>query len=1088
MKQILLTFLFTASCLLPAMVVGQGVTTASMSGVVSSSDGTTLPGANVIAVHQPSGTQYGVATRGDGSFTIPAMRVGGPYRVTVSFVGYETRIFDGIDLRLGQNFTLNAILTDEGQTLDAVEVVGRRNPVLNSERTGAATNISNEAINSLPTISRSIDDFTRLTPQSSGRSFGGQDARFNNLTIDGSIFNNSFGLSSTPGGQTRSTPISLDAIEQIQVNLAPYDVRQGGFTGAGINAITRQGNNDFSGSVFYNFRSERFVGKEARGTEVVTDVFDVKQYGFRLGGPIIKNKLFFFVNGESERRTDPATPFIAAAPGREGNNVTRVQKAELDQLRSFLIERYGYDPGEYEGYPLETQSDKILARLDWNINNNHKFSLRYNQLKSFTDVLASQSGAFNGRRSNLFALNFQASNYIIHNDIYSIIGELNSTFGNKFSNNFIAGYTANRDYRDSRGGIFPLVDILQDGRNYTTFGYEPFTPNNRLDTDTWQAQNNFTAYLTGHTITAGVNFESFTFGNTFTPNYYGRYVFNSLDEFYRAANGENVTYRQFEQTYSALPGGALPTATTEAYQVGAYIQDEIEPFQNFKVTAGLRIDVPFFGNTALNNPAVEQLSFRNPEGETQRFSTSKLPDAHILWSPRVGLNWDVLGDRSLQVRGGTGLFSGRPAFVWVSNQVGNNGVLTGSNRVNNPTTGGDDPTVTYYPFTGAIDNNIPANPTLPSTIGLAFVDNDFRFPQVWRSNLAIDKELPGNIVATLEGIYNHSVYNVFYYNANQTTSVGNMVGPDSRPVYAGNDAGNRINSNITDATVLTNYQGGYSYSITGQLQKTFEGGLYAMVAYNFGEAKDIQSAGSQAFSSFRDNRTVRGNNYPDLAFSENDQRHRLISSLSYRKEYLKNTASQVSLFYELRNQGRFSYTYSGDANGDQLFGNDLIYVPTSEELQNMAFLPLSTGGATYSEDAQRNYFETLIQQNEYLRSRRGMYAERNGAILPWVGQLDLSFQQEFFVNVGGKRNTLQLRADIINFGNMLNNNWGVSQFATNASPLRVASLTEGETAGQYTPTYQLNTTSGVLRTDSYRYGSGIGDVWQMQLGVRYTFN
>ncbi|MBW3546270.1 MAG: hypothetical protein KY428_11860, partial [Bacteroidetes bacterium] len=741
--------------------------------------------------------------------------------------GYETKIAEGIDLKLGQTYTLNVVLQEEGETLEAVEVVGRVNPVMNSERTGAATNISNEAINALPTISRSIDDFTRLTPQSSGRSFGGQDARFNNLTIDGSIFNNSFGLSSTPGGQTRSTPISLDAIEQIQVNLAPYDVRQGGFTGAGINAITRQGDNEIRGSVFYNFRSERFVGDMARGTEVESEAFDVKQYGFRLGGPIIKNKLFFFINGESERRTDPATPYLAAAPGREGANVTRVQKSDLDDLRQFLISNYGYDPGAYEGYPLETESDKILARLDWNINNNHKFSLRYNQLKSFTDVLASQSGSFNGRRSNLFALNFQASNYIIHNDIYSIIGELNSTFGNKYSNNVIAGYTANRDYRDSRGGIFPLVDILQDDRNYTTFGYEPFTPNNRLDTDTWQFQNNFTAYLKGHTITAGVNFENFNFNNVFTPTYYGRYVFNSLDEFYAAAGGEEVEYRQFEQTYSALPGGALPVSRTEAYQVGAYLQDEIEPTPNLKVTAGLRIDVPFFGNTALHNPAVDNMVFRNPEGEAKQFNTSELPDAHILWSPRIGFNWDVTGNQSLQLRGGSGLFSGRPAFVWISNQVGNNGVLTGSFRVNNPSTAD-------FPFTGSVTENIPANAELPSSYGLAFVDNDFRFPQVWRTNFAVDKELPGNLVATFEAIYNNDVNNVYYYNANQEGSIGQLSGPDNRPIYAGKDDELRIVDNITDATVLTNYRGGYGLSLTGQLQKTFAGGLYAMAAYNYG--------------------------------------------------------------------------------------------------------------------------------------------------------------------------------------------------------------------------------------------------------------
>lgn len=1085
MKQFLLSILLTAACLVPGLVLAQGVTTASMSGVVSAADGGTLPGANVIAVHEPSGSQYGMATRSDGSFTFPAMRVGGPYRVTVSFVGYEPKVFEGIELKLGQTYTVNAVLAEEG-ALQEIEIVGRTNPVINSERTGAATNISNEALSSLPTISRSIDDFTRLTPQSSGRSFGGQDARFNNLTIDGSIFNNSFGLSSTPGGQTNSTPISLDAIEQIQVNLAPYDVRQGGFTGAGINAITRQGDNEFRGSVFYNLRNDRFVGTKARDTEVVTESFDVKQYGFRLGGPIIKNKLFFFINGESERRIDPATPFVAAAPGRTGNNVTRVQQSELEELRRFLISNYNYDPGAYEGYNLDTESDKILARLDWNISNNHKFSLRYNQLQSFRDVLSSNSGSFGGRRGNVRALNFQASNYIIHNDIYSIIGEINSTFGNRFSNNMIAGYTANRDYRASRGGVFPLVDILfseEDQTNYTTFGYEPFTPNNRLDTDTWQFQNNFTAYLTGHTITAGVNFENFNFNNIFTPTYYGRYVFNSLEEFYAAAGGESVDYRLYEQTYSALPGGAVPVSRTEAYQLGAYIQDEFEPVRNFKLTAGLRIDIPTFGNTALNNPEVEQLTFKDPDGNDKRFSTSELPAAHILWSPRVGFNWDVLGDADIQVRGGTGIFSGRPAFVWISNQVGNNGVLTGSIRVNNPSTDN-------FPFTGSIDNNLPDVRTTPSTFNLAFVDNDFRFPQVWRSNIAVDKALPGNLVATFEAIYNRDVNNVFYYNANQTAPVGTIAGPDGRPVYAGNDKGLRINEDITDAIVLTNTGAGYGLSLTGQLQKTFERGFYAMAAYNYGVARDLQSAGSIAFSSWRDNRTVRGNNFPDLSYSENEQRHRVIGSLSYRKEYLKNLASQISIFFEGRTQGRFSYTYSGDANRDRLFGNDLLYVPTAAELQEMRFSDITDrdGNVIYSAAQQQERFETFIRQDDYLSGRRGDFAERNGAIAPWVSQLDLSFQQEFFVNVGEKRNVIQLRADIFNFGNLINSNWGVRQFSTYSSPLGATLRETTAGSGIYEPTYRLNLVNGEIPTESFRYGAGIDDVWQMQLGIRYIFN
>lgn len=1077
-SRLLLIKLLLAPCFAfyAQVILAQGVTTASMSGVISGQNNEELPGATVLAIHEPSGTQYGVATREDGRFNIPAMRVGGPYTVTVSYVGFESKQFEGINLKLGQAFVLDASLNDSGTTLEEVEVIGERNPILNDERHGAATNISNEVITSMPTISRSFEDFTRLTPQSSGRSFSGQDSRFNNLTIDGSIFNNSFGLSSTPGGQTNSTPISLDAIEQIQINIAPYDVRQGGFTGAGINAITRSGDNEIKGSAFYNFRNESMVGDEARENEVVTNEFDVKQYGFRLGGPIIKNKLFFFVNGEWERRSDPNSAFVANSPGRSDNNVTRVDMDDLDGLRDFLINQYDYNPGAYEGYSLATQSDKLLARLDWNINRNNKFSIRYNQLKSFRDVPTSQSGSFSGRRDNLFALNFQNSNYIINNDIYSIIAELNSTIGNKFSNNVIAGFTANRDYRSSGGGVFPLVDILEDGRNYTTFGYEPFTPNNILNTDTWQFQNNFTAFLNKHVVTAGVNFEAFKFENTFTPTYYGQFVFNSLDDFYASAAGEEVELRRYALTYSALPGGALPTATTNAYQVGAYIQDEINVNRNLKVTAGLRVDVPFFGNSALRNVAVEDLDFMNPDGNTIHLRTDRLPDANPLWSPRFGFNWDVNGDRSLQIRGGSGLFAGRPAFVWISNIVGNNGILTGSIREDN---------TTDYPFTNDIDAYIPANAATPSSYSINLVEDDFKFPQVWRTNLAVDKELFAGYVGTFEAIYNRNLTNVFYYNANQTAAVGNLVGPDTRPLFAGNDAGNRINNFINDATVLANYKGGYSYSLTGQIQKSFTNGFFLMAAYNFSEAKDIQSAGSQAYSSFRDNRTVFGNNNPGLAFSNNDQRHRVIGSLSYRKEYAKSFASQISMFYEARNLGRFSYTYNGDANQDQLFGNDLLYIPTASELGDMQFEEITDeeGNVIYSAEVQRNSLEQYIQQDDYLSENRGGYAERNGALLPWVSRMDISFVQEFFINVGDKRNTLQFRADIFNFGNLLNSNWGVSGSTINSSPISIEDIGDNGV-----PTYQLQETSGSLNDKTFRFNSSINDVWQMQLGLRYVFN
>jgi hypothetical protein len=1064
---------------------------ASFLGQVTDVNGEPLVGANVVATHQPSGTFYGTSTREDGRFNLPAVRIGGPYKIEVTYTGFEAFELNDVDLSLGQNFRLDVKLRESAAVLSEVVITAVENEILNSERTGAATNIKKEAINALPTLSRSLNDFVRLTPQSrssnvaattgSGTSFAGQDSRFNNLTLDGSIFNNSFGLASAPAGQTNSSPISLDAIEEIQVNLAPYDVREGGFTGAGINAVTRSGTNRFEGSVFFNTRSESLAGDTANDLPISKSDFSVKQTGFRLGGPIIQNKLFFFVNGEIERRDDPATAFLAARPGLTGDNVTRVEAAELDQLKQFLIDRFDYNPGQYENYLLNTKSDKILAKIDYNINQSNRLSIRYNYLKSSRDVLTSNSGSFQNRRDNNFAMNFSNSNYIINNDIYSGIVELNSVFGTRFSNKVQFGFTANRDYRNSGGGVFPLVDILKDGRNYTTFGYEPFTPNNILNTDTWQFQDNVTMYSGAHTFTAGVNFEYFKFDNTFTPTYYGQFVYNSLQDFYDDVNGaDSIQLRRYALTYSALDGGALPTATTKVAQPGAYIQDEIAMMDNkLKVTVGVRVDLPIYGNTALNNPVVDTMNFI-ADGKPVQYSTDKLPGTNPLISPRLGFNYDVKGDRSVQIRGGTGLFAGRPAFVWISNQVGNNGILTGSLSIDN----------TYdYRFNPDVTAYIPENATTPPTFNIAVTDPDFKFPQLWRTNLAVDFSLPLGFVGSFEGIFNKNINNVLYINANQEPSKASYSGADDRPTYAalglsGSAANNalRINNKITDAIILTNTNKGSTYSLTAKLERQFKKGFYAMLAYNFSESKDMMTAGSIAFSSWRDNRSVRGNNFPDLAFSDFDQRHRIIGAVSYRVEYANLAATTFSLFMQSSNQGRYTFAVNGDMNGDQLTSNDLLYIPNNgSEIQ---FADVTVNNVVYTADQQRQAFMAFVDNNDYLSSRKGQYAERNGALLPWLTTLDLSVQQEFFVNIASRRHTIQLRADFYNFGNLLNNKWGVGDFPVNNFPLRFSKVDTATNQPIYT--FAPNS-AGTFPTEALAKDISLNSVWQAQLGVRYIF-
>jgi hypothetical protein len=708
MRQSLLKSVLAVALLVFAtsLAFAQGVSTSSMTGRVVDSKGETLPGANVVATHMPSGTRYGAVTNIEGRYTIPGMRVGGPYNVTVSFIGYESQTVEGIFLSLGIAANVNVTMRDTGEELAEVVITGEKNSVFSSDRTGATTAIDNQTINKLPTISRRIGDFTRLTPQASGSSFAGQDNRLNNITVDGSYFNNSFGLGGQPGDRTGVSPISLDAIDQISVNIAPYDVRQGNFTGAGVNTVTRSGTNSFTGSAYYFWRGSDNVGTQAGDNTFNPGDFKYRQVGFRVGGPIIKNKLFFFASFEDDKETRPGTTFRANT-GSEAiaGNVTRVLASDLNNLRNYLRNNFGYETGPYQDYDHSTVATKILAKVDYNINDKNKLSVRYNHLDSSTDVLASGSSSlgFGGRNGNLNALNFQNSNYIIFENIRSIVGELNTRINTNMTNNLIVGYTYQDESRGSRGDFFPMVDILKDGATYTTFGFEPFTPNNELRYKTFQLQNNVQIFKGIHTITGGLSVERYESENVFFPGSQSAYVYNSLEDFYADANAfltnttPTATQRRFQVRYSNIPGQVKPVQPLKVLYTGLYGQDEIQVNKDLNVTVGLRIDVPFFGETGFRNTEVEGFNFRNPAGETVKFRTDKLPDPNILWSPRVGFNYDLSkGARTTHVRGGTGIFTGRPAYVWISNQIGNNGILTGFDRLDNTTTRPFNPNPDFY--------------------------------------------------------------------------------------------------------------------------------------------------------------------------------------------------------------------------------------------------------------------------------------------------------------------------------------------------------------------------------------------------------
>jgi hypothetical protein len=1089
MKKVILSLLLSVSAL-----VGFGqVTTSTISGVVKNEKQEVLVGAAIHATHTPTGTQYHSITNKNGVYVLPAVRVGGPYTIHASFIGFKKGEEKDVNTQLGVTSNVDFILIDENQILKEVVVLSTRNNIISRERTGASQQFTRRDLQNIPiTGARTIDGITKYNPNGNGNSFGAQDSRLNNFTIDGSQFNNGFGLGSSAqaGGRTGASAISLDAIEQLQVNIAPFDIRQSGFTGAGINAVTRSGTNEIEGSVYQTQRdnSSTYVGDNARGTKVTASKFDEKVQGFRLGAPIIKNKLFIFGNYESIERTEPGTTwFSTGSPIATGTQISRPTYTQLSDLSKFMQDKFNYTTGPFEGYSNANKSNKFLVRMDWNINDKHKLTARYvhHDSEAEINVSNSTSAGFGNRTQSALAMSFQNSGYIIMDNTRSYVLELNSKLSNTLHNNLIVGYDKQIEDRAYRSQMFPTIDIKEGATTLTSVGFDPFTPGNKLDYNTFHITNNLTKYANKHTLTFGFNYEKYQSNNLFFPASNGVYIFNSLADFYTAANQSlanggapsTLVPSRFQFRYSALPGAIEPMQTLKTDRLDVYGQDEFQATENLKFTFGLRAAVISFEQTALENPAVSAMVFTNGE----KFNTGKLPSTQTLFEPRFGFNHDVFSNGKTQLRGGSGIFTGRPPYVFISNQVGNNGVLTGYIDASGAA-------ATKYGFTA--DPNkyfIPSTPTLPSTFDLAFTDENYKFPQVWKSNIAVDQKLPFGFIGTAEYIVNQNLNAVHYYNANLEVSTGKFAGVDQRAKFAGNDNGVRVNDNVSNAIVLTNTSDALFNSLTLKLEYPYQRGIFGSFAWTTSTAIDYMSAGSIASGSWTGARSVNGNN--DLSLSNSDflSPNRLVGLLGYRLEYGKGFggATSFTLGY-VGNQGNpFSYTIGGDMNGDRISNNELIFVPNKGS--DIKFAPLVVGTRTYTEAEQQAAFDSYIGQDEYLSSRKGQYAERNGSFIPMLNRLDLSVVQDIYVKVKGKKNTIQIRADILNFGNLLNNEWGVSQRATIPTILNYSST---NAAGE--PVYKLATQrladgSTILARDTYQYNSSVFDVWSAQLGIRYIF-
>ncbi len=1066
----------------------QGVTTANMQGTVKDDSGESLPGANVVAVHRPSGTVYAAVTNVEGRYTLPNMRVGGPYLVTITFIGYKDVVIDEIVLSLGQNFILNPILEEGGVYLDEILVSGARDAVLNSDRTGASLNLTKDKINALPTISRNINDFTRLTPQSNGNAFAGTNSRFNNYTIDGNIYNNNFGLGSSQfaGG----TPVSLDAIEEVQVSLAPYDVRQAGFTGAGVNAITRSGTNNVEGSVYYFLRNDQMTGSKIGENRLNIGDAKSETMGFRIGAPIIKNKLFLFVSYERESEAIPSLLKRAARPGEtpDGQFISRVPIEQANFVRDRLSSLYGYDTGDPDEYQFAVQGERINVRLDYNISSKHKMAFRFNRYDAFRDVPTNGNSIRyistryrNTSRQGVENINFRNNNYTIDNTITSFVGEINSVIGDNMSNQLNIGYTSITDPRRGvpGGQDFPMIEVLEPDASgnllyYMTMGNELFTVGNLLENNIFNITNNFSIYSGKHTFTIGGNFEFMTFDNAFNPTFNGFYRYIGYDKFVDAVinRNPNVYPDAFAKGYALDGSTTPPTDQTRFGQLGLYVQDEYQFNDKLKLTAGLRVDLPFYPINIPNNQLLDNLNKTFIDGKGNAFTpdVSTFPKVNPLFSPRLGFNYDVTGDRTTQLRGGTGIFSGRIPFVWLSNQVNGSGVIRGGVGYE-----GQEVIDAGIVFNPDVTAHNPENPSGELSNELNLTDRNFKLPQVWRTNFGIDHKLPGDILATVDLIYSRDVSTPIAHNPVLRTPEGTTVGADQRPFWRG-QPGLSAYSNDPDfrnVFLLTNAQRKADYySFTAQLSKSFDSGFYTMIAYTRSRARDLDAAGgSQAISLWPV--TVQSDrNNPELSFAGHDQPNRVIGNLSYTSN---NTT--IGLFYDGGNAGRFSYAYSGNF-GDA--SNRVMYVPNNAS--ELTFEQFTLAGQTITPAMQQQMLDAYIDQDPYLKDKRGQVVDRNGALRRFVHRFDLRILQDIVV-LPANNHRIQLSLDFLNVGNLFNSNWGIPKVEWQNNILGLRSIQNG------VPVYRLNTIPGTTQfpTESYRLSTSINNVWNLQVGVRYIF-
>ena len=1098
MKQTFKCLVAAFAAMLVAVSAFAQITTSSLGGRVTDANGEPIVGAAVVATHEPSGTVYGVTTNEDGRYAVNGMRSGGPYKVEISCLGYKPLVYTDVNLQLAEAYALNGSLEDDAQMLGEAIVVAAPASMFAAEKTGAATNISSQQITSLPTISRSLTDVTRLSPYGgNGMTFGGVDGRTANFTVDGANFNNNFGLNDgLPGG---GNPISLDAIEEMQVVISPYDVRQTNFIGGGVNAITKSGTNKFVGTAYVYHRNENMRGNQVSGVEVsgARDRDRNTTYGFTLGGPIIKNKLFFFVNAEYAQTPSVAVRWRASEDGK-GNNDKYLSYATVDDMKlvkDFVAEKYGYDTGSYTDFPADQNNLKLLARIDWNINDANRLAVRYNYTNNTRWSAPNASSMDGGTRSaygrtSLYSMAFANAMYSMNNLVHTLSFDLNSRINDNLSNQFLATFSKLDDVRGTNSEEFPFIDIL-DGTGTTTqymaLGYELFTWNNAVHNNVVNVKDDLVYYLGNHKFTMGASYEYQMADNAYMRNGTGYYRYESVQDFINGATPEVVCL-----TYG-YDGEKNPAARVQFHKAGLYGQDEWNVSESFKLTYGLRLDGLFFDNSDLmTNNAIKAIEYPTVDGGVRTIDTGKWPTASLTVSPRVGFNWNLTEDKSLTLRGGTGLFSGRLPLVFFTNMPTNSGMVQYQAQIN--AKNAEKMGFSMDEFKGGLVTDANGKATTqalldklialgyPSTVkpedgavpsSISAVDPKFKMPQVWKTSLALEYNFPTSFPfsVTVEGIYNKTVNGVTISDWSMLPVNGfvHLNGVDNRPMFP---ADFRTG---TKAFVLENTHKGYGYSGSVTVNMRPVEGLSLMAAYTHTASKELTGMpGSAAESAFTYVPTVEGPNNIKLHNSQYVTPDRAVASATYSDK----SGNHFSMIYEAwRGGANYSYMLANDMNGDG-YNYDALYIPTEKQVADKEFRFVS------EDDANR--FMAYVNGDKYLSQNKGKYAEAYSVYSPWVHRLDFSYKHDFKVKAGDSVNKLQLSLDVKNILNLFNSKWGVSKYMnSDLNDGRILKFEKVDAEG-----YPVFSTPAKVNANVQTFvpNIAIGQCWYASVGIKYMFN